>query len=54
MMVSEEHIRYKDIAKKLQISPQYLSTLMRYTLSPAMRQRIINAVEELRNDRDRL
>lgn len=54
IMVSEEHVRYKDIAKKLQISPQYLSTLMRYTLSPAMRQRIINAVEELRNDKDRL
>ena len=54
LMVDEHNIKYKDIAKKLQISPQYLSTLMRYTLPPAMRQRIINAVEELRNDRDRL
>ena len=50
LMVDEHNIKYKDIAKKLQISPQYLSTLMRYTLPPVMRERIIRAIESLRED----
>ena len=52
IMVSENHIRYKDIAKKLKISHTYLSTLMRYELTPVMRERIIKAIMELKDDRD--
>lgn len=51
-MVSENHIRYKDIAKKLKISHTYLSTLMRYELTPVMRERIVRAIMELKDDRD--
>lgn len=53
IMVSENHIRYKDIAKKLKISHTYLSTLMRYELTPVMRERIVRAIEELKDDKNR-
>lgn len=50
LMVDEHNIEYKDIAKRVGISPQYLSTQMRYPLSPVMRERIIRAIESLRED----
>lgn len=50
-MVSESHIRYKDIAKKMGISPVWLSTQLRYELSLVTKERIIQAIEELKNDK---
>lgn len=52
LMVAESGIKYKDIAKKIGISATYLSTLMRYELTPVMRDRIVRAIEELKDDRD--
>lgn len=51
IMVSESHIRYKDIAKKMGISPVWLSTQLRYELSLVTKERIIQAIEELKNDK---
>lgn len=53
IMVSESHIQYRDIAKKMGISPTWLSTLMRHDLSPVARARIIDAIVELKNDQNR-
>ena len=50
LMVDEHNIKYKDIAKRIGISDTYLSTLMRYELTPVMRERIIRAIESLRED----
>lgn len=52
VMISENHLRYKDIAEKIGISATWLSTQMRYPLSPVMRERIIKAIVELKDDRD--
>lgn len=52
LMVDEHNIKYKDIAKRIGISDTYLSTLMRYELPPVMRERIIRAIESLREDID--
>ena len=52
-MVAESGIKYKDIAKKIGISATYLSTLMRYELTPVMRDRIVRAIEELKDDKNR-
>lgn len=52
VMISENHLRYKDIAEKIGISATWLSTQMRYPLSPVMRERIIKAIMELKDDRD--
>ena len=51
IMVAENHIRYKDIAKKMGISPVWLSTQLRYELSLVTKERIIQAIEELKNDK---
>ena len=51
LLVSENHIRYKDIAKKMGISPVWLSTQLRYELSLVTKERIIQAIEELKNDK---
>jgi len=53
LMVAESGIKYKDIAKKIGISATYLSTLMRYELTPVMRDRIVRAIEELKDDKNR-
>lgn len=53
IMVSENHIRYKDIAEKIGISATWLSTQMRHDLSPVMRERIIKAIMELKDDQNR-
>ena len=52
LMVAESGIKYKDIAKKIGISATYLSTLMRYELTPVMRDLIVRAIEELKDDRN--
>ena len=53
LMVAESGIKYKDIAKKIGISATYLSTLMRYELTPVMRDRIVRAIAELKDDKNR-
>lgn len=53
LMVAESGIKYKDIAKKIGISATYLSTLMRYELTPVMRDLIVRAIEELKDDKNR-
>lgn len=50
IMVSENKVRYQDIAKKMGISRQWLSELMRRNLSPEKRQQIKQAIMELRDD----
>lgn len=51
IMVAENHIRYKDIAERMGISPVWLSTQLRYELSLVTKERIIQAIEELKNDK---
>ena len=46
-IVSEGGLKYKDLAKELNISPEWLSRLMRNTLSAANKARIMNAIEKL-------
>ncbi len=52
IMVSENRIRYKDIAQRIGISATWLSIQMRYPLSPVMKERIVKAIMELKDDRD--
>lgn len=52
IMVAENKVRYQDIARKMGISRQWLSELMRRNLSPVMRERIVRAIMELKDDRD--
>lgn len=47
MIVSESGLKYKDIAKKLNISPEWLSRLMRNTLTKGNKTRIMKAIEDL-------
>lgn len=49
IMVAENHIRYKDIAERMGISPVWLSTQLRYQLSPVTKERIIQAIKELKD-----
>lgn len=51
IMVAENHIRYKDIAERMGISPVWLSTQLRYQLSPVTKERIIQAIKELKDDK---
>jgi len=53
IMVAENHIRYKDIAEVMGISPVWLSTQLRYELSPVTKERIIQAIKELKDDKNR-
>lgn len=52
IMVAENKVRYQDIARKMGISRQWLSELMRRNLSPERRQQIKQAIMELKDDRD--
>ena len=49
ILVAENHIRYKDIAERMGISPVWLSTQLRYELSPVTKERIIQAIKELKD-----
>lgn len=51
ILVAENHIRYKDIAERMGISPVWLSTQLRYQLSPVTKERIIQAIKELKDDK---
>ena len=48
MLVSEKGLQYKDIAREMCISPEWLSRLLRFTLTPEDKLRIMNAIERLR------
>ena len=48
VLVSESGLTYKEIAAELNISPEWLSRLMRYTLSAENKARITAAVEKLK------
>lgn len=47
MLVSENGLKYKDIAKELNISREWLSRLMRNTLTIDNKVRIMGAIEKL-------
>ena len=53
IMVAENKVRYQDIARKMGISRQWLSELMRRNLSPERRQQIKQAILELKDDQNR-
>ena len=46
-IVSEGGLKYKDLAKEMNISPEWLSRLMRNTLSASNKARIMEAIEKL-------
>lgn len=46
--VSDSGVKYKDVAKRLHITPEWLSAIMREDLSEFNRARILNAVQELK------
>jgi len=48
--VSESGLTYRAIAKKMGISHEWLSRLMRHTLSPDNKERILSAVKELKEE----
>lgn len=48
MIASENDLKYKDIADELKISPEWLSRLMRNTLTNENKVRIMGAIEKLR------
>ena len=47
ILVSENGLKYKDIAKELNISREWLSRLMRNTLTIDNKVRIMGAIERL-------
>lgn len=49
--VSDLGFTYKEIAEKMNVSPCWLSTLMRHDLTPDNRDRIQKAVDELKKER---
>lgn len=48
--VSENNLKYKDIADEMNITRQHLSRLMRYELSTDNRIRILTAIARLKGD----
>lgn len=48
VLVSESGLTYKAIAAELGITPEWLSCLMRYTLTAENKARITAAVEKLK------
>ena len=49
ILVEMNGLRYKEIARKMHISHEYLSRLMRRELSPENRERVLKAIRELTN-----
>lgn len=49
--VSGNGLKYKDVAKVMGITPEHLSRLLRFTLTPEDKIRIMEAVEKLIKDR---
>lgn len=52
LMVSESGVHYTDIAKKMGIGRVWLSKLMSRDLDYGRRRQIIEAIQELKHDRD--
>ena len=52
ILVSESGLKYKDIARAMYISRQYLSRLMSEELSPQNRERILRAIDKLTEKKD--
>lgn len=48
--VSDAHVTYREIAKELGITPEWLSALMRTELSAFNRERITKAVHKLKGE----
>ena len=50
ILVKEANVTYKDIAKAIGISPEWLSRLMRYPLSDENKIQIQNAIIYLKSE----
>lgn len=48
IIVSEHHLKYKDIAKEMNITPEWLSKLLSNNLTSENRKRILQAAERLK------
>lgn len=51
MMVSEARLTYRQIARHIGVTSEYLSKCMRYPLKPTMYLRVVKAINDLRGDR---
>lgn len=47
MMVSENGLKYKDVAAEMNISPEWLSRLLRNELTPENKIRVMRAIDSL-------
>lgn len=52
LLVSNHGLKYKDVADELNITPEWLSRLLRKNLTPENKIRIIAAVERLTKGAD--
>lgn len=50
LLVSDNNLKYKDIADELYITPEWLSKLMRHTLTTDNKIRILKAIDRLKKD----
>ena len=50
LLVSDSDLKYKDIAKELHISREWLCRLMRHTLTTDNKIRILKAIDRLKKD----
>ena len=48
MLVSDHGLKYKDVADELNITPEWLSRLLRNDLTPENKIRIMGAIERLK------
>ena len=51
LMVSDAGIRYRDIAKAMNVTPEWLSKLLRDPLSAYNKSRVLDAIESVKRDR---
>ena len=49
MLILDNGLKYKDIAYEANMSPEWLSRLLRKELTPENRIRIMGAIERLKN-----
>lgn len=52
MMVSENGLKYKDVAAEMNVSPEWLSRLLKNDLTPENKIRVMRAVERLTKGAD--
>jgi hypothetical protein len=50
--VKDSGLYFKDVAEDMGVCPEYLSRLLKVELKPDMRNRILNAINELRSNGD--